>query len=231
MKDVGSITVVGLGPGRFGLITLESMEAVTSGRSLLLRTAVHPSVAELKRHGVPFTSYDSWYEKAHSFEELYHAIAEDLAARARAGEEIVYAVPGSPFVAERTVIFLRDLCAKEGLELSILPGMSFIETLYGSLGIDPVEGLTILDASDAAGMTFRFSTGVLFTQVYSREIASELKLALMERMKDEREVIYLHNIALPDESVRPMPLYEIDRQTDIDHLTSLFIPCDSFQDD
>ena len=50
-------------------------------------------------------------------------------------------------------------------------------------------------------------------------------------MKDEREVIYLHNIALPDESVRPMPLYEIDRQTDIDHLTSLFIPCDSFQDD
>ena len=50
-------------------------------------------------------------------------------------------------------------------------------------------------------------------------------------MNDDKEVIYLHNIALPDESVRSMPLYEIDRQTDIDHLTSLFIPCDSFQDD
>ena len=111
MKGVGSITVVGLGPGRFGLITLESMEAVTSGRSLLLRTAVHPSVAELKRRGVPFMSYDSWYEKAQSFEELYHAIAEDLTARARAGEEIVYAVPGSPFVAERTVIFYV-ICAR-----------------------------------------------------------------------------------------------------------------------
>jgi len=134
-------------------------------------------------------------------------------------------------VAERTVLFLRDLCAKEGLELSILPGMSFVETLYGSLGIDPVEGLMILDASDAESMPFRFPTGVLFTQVYSREIASELKLALMERMNDEKEVIYLHNIALPDESVRPMPLYEIDRQTDTDHLTSLFIPHGSFQDD
>ena len=85
MKDAGSITVVGLGPGRFGLITLESMAAMTSGRSLLLRTAVHPSVAELKRRGVPFTSYDSWYEKAQSFEELYHAIAEDLDSRAREG--------------------------------------------------------------------------------------------------------------------------------------------------
>ena len=231
MKDAGSITVVGLGPGRFGLITLESMEAMASGRSLLLRTAVHPSVAELKRRGVPFTSYDSWYEKAQSFEELYHAIAEDLAARARAGEEIVYAVPGSPFVAERTVLFLRERCAREDLELSILPGMSFVETLYGSLGIDPVEGLLILDASDVSSVPSHFSTGALFTQVYNREVASRLKLALMERMDDETEVIYLHNIALPDESVRSMPLYEIDRQADTDHLTSLFLPHDNFQND
>ena len=231
MKDAGSVTVVGLGPGRFGLITLESMAAMTSGRSLLLRTAVHPSVAELKRRGVPFTSYDSWYEKAQSFEELYHAIAEDLASRARAGEEIVYAVPGSPFVAERTVIFLRERCAREDLELSILPGMSFVETLYGSLGIDPVEGLLILDASDVSSVPSHFSTGALFTQVYNREVASRLKLALMERMDDETEVIYLHNIALPDESVRSMPLYEIDRQADTDHLTSLFLPHDNFQND
>ncbi len=66
---------------------------------------------------------------------------------------------------------------------------------------------------------------------YGKLSLNELKLALMERMNDEKEVIYLHNIALPDESVRSMPLYEIDRQTDIDHLTSLFIPYDSFQDD
>ena len=121
MKDVGSITVVGLGPGRFGLITLESMEAVTSGRSLLLRTAVHPSVSELKRRGIPFTSYDSWYEKAQSFEALYHAIAEDLTARARAGEEIVYAyaryaqqqgVPQRPgYLQESMPILRRDLIA------------------------------------------------------------------------------------------------------------------------
>ena len=224
MKEPGSITVVGLGPGRSGLITLESMEAMRNAKSLLLRTEVHPSAGDLRRCGIPFTSYDAWYEKAASFEELYHAIAEDLAARARAGEAIVYAVPGSPFVAERTVIFLRELCAKEGMKLAILPGMSFVETLYGSLGIDPVDGLMILDASDAANLPAQFSTGVLFTQVYSREIASDLKLALMERMSDETQVVYLHNIALPDESVRPMPLYEIDRQLDVDHLTSLFLP-------
>ena len=224
MKDAGSITVVGLGPGRFGLITLESMAAMTSGKSILLRTAIHPSVAEIRRRGIAFTSYDAWYEKAASFEELYHAIAEDLAARVRAGEAVVYAVPGSPLVAERTVLFLRDLCIKEGLAISILPGMSFVETLYGVLGKD-------LDAADAAHLPLNPSTSVLFTQVYSREIASELKLALMDRLRDEAEVIYLHNIALPDESVRPMPLYELDRQRDTDHLTSLFIARTTFQND
>lgn len=231
MKEAGSITVVGLGPGRFGLITLESMAAMTSGKSILLRTAIHPSVAEIRRRGIAFTSYDAWYEKAASFEELYHAIAEDLAARVRAGEAVVYAVPGSPFVAERTVLFLRDLCIKEGLAISILPGMSFVETLYGVLGIDPVAGLLILDAADAAHLPLNPSTSVLFTQVYSREIASELKLALMDRLRDEAEVVYLHNIALPDESVRPMPLYELDRQRDTDHLTSLFIARTTFQND
>lgn len=231
MKDEGSIMVVGLGPGRFGLITLESMAAMTSARSLLLRTSVHPSVAELKRRGISFTSYDAWYEKAANFEELYHAITEDLTSRARAGEAIVYAVPGSPFVAERTVVLLRERCEREGLDLSILPGMSFIETLYGSLGIDPVEGLMILDAGDAVSLPTCFLTGVLFMQVYSREIASELKLALMEHMADDAEVIYLHNIALPDESVRILRLYELDRQADVDHLTSLFIPRNSFQMD
>ena len=35
---------------------------------------------------------------------------------------------------------------------------------------------------------------------------------------------FIHNLALPDESVRTIYLYELDRQKDIDHLTTLFVP-------
>ena len=231
---MGSITVVGLGPGRFGLITLESWEAMKRAETLVLRTAVHPSAAGLKERGLSFESYDAWYEKAGSFEELYRSIAADLIRRAGAGEEIVYAVPGSPLVAERTVALLREMTEKEAqgkVILSVQPGMSFVEALYASLGIDPIEGLAILDAEEAAHLSDRLTTAALFTQVYSREIASELKLALMEHLPDETEVIYLHNIALPDESVRRILLYELDRQKDIDHLTSVFLPARNFQND
>lgn len=62
------------------------------------------------------------------------------------------------------------------------------------------------------------------TQIYDKITASEAKLALMELLPDDYEVVYTHNLGLADESVRSIPLFELDRQPDIDHLTSLYVP-------
>lgn len=193
-------------------------------KNLVLRTAIHPTVEEIKQRGLKFTTYDGFYEQAQSFEELYNAIARDLFVRAENGEEIVYAVPGSPLVAERTVVLLRELAAGSGIGFEILPGMSFVEVLYVRLGIDPIAGLTILDAEDFDKLPADLPTGLVITQVYNESIASDTKLALMEAFPDDYEVVYIHNLGLPDESLRHIPLYELDRQPDIDHLTSLYVP-------
>lgn len=191
---------------------------------VLLRTRIHPTVAALEEAGVAFTSYDGFYERAEDFEDLYAAIARDLLARARAEGNLLYAVPGSPLVAERTVVLLRDMAPGAGVELEILPGMSFVEVMYARLGIDPIDGLSIMDAEDVSRLRERPWQSLVITQVYRRQVASEVKLALMELYGDEYEVTYIHNLALPDESLRSMPLYELDRQPDIDHLTTLFVP-------
>ncbi|WP_303685170.1 SAM-dependent methyltransferase, partial [Anaerovibrio lipolyticus] len=91
---MGSITVIGLGPGDFGLITIDSWERMKNARYLYFRTEKHPTVPMIKERGISFTSYDSFYEGAESFEALYKAIAKDLVKRA-ATEDVVYAVPGS----------------------------------------------------------------------------------------------------------------------------------------
>ena len=221
---MGKITVAGLGPGDFGLITMEAWETMRTAPVLLLRTAKHPTVAELKRRGVKFASYDALYEQAENFEALYRGIADNLVQRAQAGEELVYVVPGSPLVAERTVVLLRERAVRAGVPLTILPGMSFVEILYTRLGLDPIDGLTIADASDLDRLPVDLPTGLIVTQVYNEAIASETKLNLMEYLPDEYEVVYVHNLGLPDESIRPIPLFELDRQPDIDHLTSLYVP-------
>ena len=191
---------------------------------VLLRTRIHPTVAALEEAGVAFTSYDGFYERAEDFEDLYAAIVRDLLARAKAEGNLLYAVPGSPLVAERTVVLLRDMAPGAGVELEILPGMSFVEVMYARLGIDPIDGLSIMDAEDVSRLRERPWQSLVITQVYRRQVASEVKLALMELYGDEYEVTYIHNLALPDESLRSIPLYELDRQPDIDHLTTLFVP-------
>lgn len=221
---MAKITVVGLGPGDFSLLTLAAWETLRGASRLILRTAVHPTVAELKRRGITFVSYDGYYERASDFSSLYAAIAADLLAQAKAGCALVYAVPGSPLVAERTVSLLRERALEAGVELTILPGMSFVEIFCARLGIDPIAGLTIIDAADIERLPTGLFTGCIVTQVYSPAVASETKLSLMEHLPDEYEIVYAHNLGLSDESIRRIPLYKLDRQTDVDHLMSLYLP-------
>lgn len=222
---MGKITIVGLGPGSFGLITVETLEMLKTAKPLILRTAKHPTVSEIKARGIEFTSYDYVYEQQESFEKVYQTIASDCLEQAALGENLVYAVPGSPLVAEKTVTLIRELAEKQGIALTILPGMSFLEVLYTRLGIDPIEGLTVLDAMDVPSLPPDLTTALVVTQVYNHYVASEVKLALMEYYPDDYEVVVVKDLGLPEEKILRVPLFELDRVPGIDHLTSLYVPC------
>ena len=221
---MGSVTIVGLGPGPFGCISLETWDVLRQANPLLLRTAIHPTVAELRARQVSFQSYDSYYEQGEDFDSIYTAIAADVLQRAQAGQDVVFAVPGSPMVAEKTVGLLRTGAAEQQVPLRILPGMSFFELLCNRLGVDPQIGLTIVDAQEVTALPTDLSTGLVVTQVFNPFIASELKLSLMERLADEATVVVARHLGLPDESLEQAPLYKLDRRTDFDHLTSVYVP-------
>lgn len=220
---MAKITVVGLGPGSLGLITLETWDKITKAKHLILRTANHPTTKDLKKNNISFRSYDQVYEEKNTFEEVYGFIAKDVMQTAKTLGEVVYAVPGSPLVAERTVVLLRKMAEEEGITLDIIAGMSFMEVLYVRLGVDPIEGVTILDSSDLQDLP-QMPTALVVTQLYSRQVASEVKLALMEAYPDDYSVTLVRNLGLPDEEIKRLPLYELDRQEGIDHLTSLYVP-------
>lgn len=220
---MGTITVVGLGPGAVGNLSLETMGLLQSCEQVILRTAVHPTVSELKKQHVKFTSCDDLYEKAASFEEVYNSVVERVLAAAQKGD-VVYAVPGSPLVAEKTVVLLRQAAKEQGVRLVIKPSMSFLDLAYVELGIDPIAGLQIIDAQDFGEIASAGQHPLMITQVYSQMVASDLKIALMDVLPDEHEIYFLRNLGLPDEECRPIKLYELDRQANIDHLTSAYIP-------
>jgi tetrapyrrole methylase family protein/MazG family protein len=60
--------------------------------------------------------------------------------------------------------------------------------------------------------------------VYSREIAADLKLSLMMVYPDDHAVTLVQAAGTLDGAVRTLPLYDLDRDAHIDHLTSLWVP-------
>ena len=218
------ITIVGLGPGSFKHMTLETWELLSGNGPLVLRTAKHPCVDTLKARGVSFSSFDYLYEQAEDFASLYQQIAAAVIEKAKQGRDIVYAVPGSPLVAEKTVELISAQAREAGVSLTIIPAMSFLEILYTRLGVDPISGVTIVDAADLALLPPDLVTGLIITQVYSRQVASDAKLALMDYFGDEYQVTVVRHLGLPEEQITKIMLFEIDRLEGIDHLTSVYVP-------
>ena len=73
-----------------------------------------------------------YYERRDSFDEVYQNIAKDLIEKHKNKEILVYAVPGHPLVAERSVLNLMKLCEKNNIEYEILPAVSFIDAMMES---------------------------------------------------------------------------------------------------
>jgi tetrapyrrole methylase family protein/MazG family protein len=216
------VTVVGLGPAGTDLLGpgVADLLAAAPGRAYL-RTARHPSAARFE--GVP--AFDHLYEAAATFDEVYAGIVEALVAAAveAAPDPVVYAVPGSPLVGERSVDLLR---ADGRVEVTAWPALSFLDLAWAALGIDPLaEGVHLVDAGAFGSVAPGRDGPFLVAQCWSRHLLSEVKLGVSD---DDVVVlprpVLLHHLGLDDELVATVDWWDLDRTVEPDHLTSLYVP-------
>jgi len=218
------ITIVGLGPGAFDQLTQEAVTVLSQAPDVWLRTARHPVVSHLPA-GPAMHSFDSLYEEAETFEEVYATIAQRVLALGARAEGVVYAVPGHPLVGEATVTQILKAAREAGIATRVVPGLSFIEPTLTALALDALDGLQIVDALDVIGSYYPIlnpDAPALIAQVYSRAVASDVKLVLMNLYPDEHQTALVDAAGTTAETVVWCPLYEIDHR---DHtpLTSLYV--------
>ncbi|MBK6326669.1 MAG: nucleoside triphosphate pyrophosphohydrolase [Chloroflexi bacterium] len=219
------ITVVGLGPGDGRFLTREAWQILTEAGTVHLRTKRHPAVADLPEN-VTLISFDGIYETAVNFESVYAQIVAELLRLAQTGP-VVYAVPGHPHVGESTVTALETAAQEAGVPVRIVPGISFIEPMLTAVGYDGLDGLQLFDAVEM--LAFHYpplnpDVPLLLGQVYSRLVASDLKLVLTAVYPEEHPVYLIHAAGLDGQSVEQLPLYAIDHSEQTSHLTSLYVP-------
>ena len=221
----GSVSVVGLGPGGADLL-LPAARAVilaTPPERRFVRTLRHPAVADLAAEGVEFRSCDDVYESAGRPGEVYETIAARLEEAAVDGD-VCFAVPGSPAVGENSVALLR---ARLGKRVVLVPGLSFLDLAWLRLGVDPLAagpGGGGARAVDGKALPAALPAGpLLVSHCHSKLVLSDVKLALLERLGGEAPVTVLARLGLPDEAVTTVPLEDLDRVVEPDHLTSVFV--------
>jgi len=215
------IVVVGLGPGDVDLLTVGTVAAIDAHMPRFLRTARHPAASAVR----DAITFDSIYETAEHMSEVYPAIVERLVEAATDHGVVLYAVPGSPLVAEHTV---ELLLADDRVELEVLPALSFLDLGWVRLGIDPVErGVRVIDGHRFAVEGAGERGPLLVAQCDSVHVLSDIKLALDSGptpcLGPDAEVIVLQRLGLPDEVVRSLSWTELDR-VEADHLTSIYLP-------
>jgi tetrapyrrole methylase family protein/MazG family protein len=208
------------------IITREAWEILQSAGEIYLRTAKHPTVEFLPK-GLKIHSFDHFYEEKGTFDEVYRAIAEEIVRLGARPEGVIYAVPGHPLVGETTTRLILKLASERGIEVSVKEGVSFLDSLFVALGLDPLDGLQIVDASELASHHYPKldpDRPAVVGQLYDRFLASQVKIALMDVYPEEHLVTLVRGVGTVSPVVHTLPLYELDRQEGIDYLTSLFIP-------
>ena len=221
---MGKITIVGLGPGEYSLISQGALEALKNSSRVFLRTEKHPIIDKLKNE-IKYTSLDYFYNQDENFDNVYNNISQFIIEESKNGD-LVYAVPGHPRVAEKTVGIIAGVALEKGIEVEIIASMSFVDAMFNYLEVDPSEGFKLVDAFEIENSYIDTNTSMIITQIYDRFIASNVKLILMENYDDEQEVCIVKAAGVKGlESKKYVKLYELDRNdNEFDYLTSLYIP-------
>ena len=217
------LTIIGLGAGDLDQLSVGTYRKLKEAELIYARTDQHPAVSELRNEGVMITSFDVIYEKHDSFQRVYEDIVDELLVLC-AEQPVTYIVPGHPLVAEQTVQLLVEKEREGIIELDIAGGNSFLDPIFAALRIDPIEGFQLLDGTDFSRGDIHMTQHVLIGQVYDAFVASEVKLSLMDKYAYDHPVTVVTAAGSSGEKLRSVPLFELDRVTEIDNLTTIYVP-------
>ncbi len=237
-RNLPRVAAVGMGPAGRDLVPEGAKIAISKATRVFMRTARHPAATAVGEISpVAVVTFDDIYDSASTNAQVYELIVEVLVAasleehaRATAEREqsdgvgVVYVVPGSPLVTERTVELLRS---DDRIDLVVVPAMSFLDLAWDRLGVDPVgSSVRLVDGTDFEAQAAGERGPLLVAQTHSSAVLSSVKLAVDDPPEGESAAALLHHLGLEDEIVVDVAWSELDRLSDFepDHLTSLWIP-------
>lgn len=218
---MSKIEVIGLGAGDINQLPLGIYRKLKDTDAVIYtRTLDHPVIETLVEEGIHFYSFDAMYEAEEDFASVYENIVAHLLEQAKESS-LIYTVPGHPMLAEKTVQLLLE---QEDIEVEIQGGQSYLDALFTSLKIDPIDGFQFVDGTSFERRQLNYEQHLVFCQVYDQFIASDVKLTLLEDLPPDYEITVIEAAGTAQEKLVQIPLEELDHSVEVTNLTSVYVP-------
>lgn len=215
------ITLVCVGSGDPELLNAETIFTLRKSTCLILRTSRSPITSWLEQKSIDFSSLDELYESVDNFDSLNSMIAKHLWSSAKQ-QPVVYAV--SDLMTDSSVKVLYTLRPDNGI-IEVIPGINLSDIFRSyALPFLPSSDLRTVSATDFILGDYDPNISVLITELDNPILAGDVKIILSSCLADETSVYYFHNQTQPVQ----IPVFELDRQNHIDHLSAVLIPGSSY---
>lgn len=245
MSEIGSLTILGLGPARKEHITMEAMQALRQASREEYPTYALAHAREIIRSLVPALhpkSLDYLYSlPGIERPEAYRDLAKMMLRKAFVeGNHVVYVVAGSPLFYNDAVLFIRKRAHEEGRTVRLIHGMSFVDLVLDQVHWTGHRGLQLYSAwniafdevslqKDAPALLCQLgefsSAGSALDTSKSTQMLEVLQEKLLEQYPLEHEVHILYSSGPPEyhSLKRSIPLSQLSSKT-VPVYSNLWVP-------
>ncbi len=206
---MNSLVIIGLGL-KEGDLTLNGLNEINNSQKLVVRTNKTLSYNTIKDMKKEIVSLDYVYEKSRNFNTLNSNLCKEIINMLKT-QSVTYLVDGSA-VEDSSV----QMLLKKVKNAKVIAGVSAKESALERLKISKTNCHTI-SAYDILSKE-EFSLPLVAYAIDSKKIASEIKLILSNLIGDEVDIYLTSN-----KITKKIKLFELDRQTEYDYSTSIFI--------
>jgi tetrapyrrole methylase family protein/MazG family protein len=186
-----------------------------------LRSAQQLTITNIS---VPVRSFD---HKIFRVKQIAHEIVQ-LGHREQG---VVYAVLGNPVLDDATVPLIRSIAANVGLPVSIIPGLSILDTVLATLDIESLDGIQVIEAGQLTGWYHPHlepDRPAVITHVHAEINIADLERTLRNAYPDDFEVTIIQNPGTTLEQTWRCQLSSLSmHQHQLNAFTTLYIPADT----
>ncbi|MBF0714589.1 tetrapyrrole methylase [Gemella sp. GH3] len=218
------IYIIGLGPNNSLNIkdSIKQMLLTNKDKFILARTKEHPAISFLDDNNIYYETCDRFYEQSDNFSETYENIVAYILQKNK-NQDVMYLVPGHPMVAELTTKLLLEKSEK----VEVIGGESFLDSCFNAAKFDPVEGFTLVDATDLeAFKNIDPRKHLLITQCYDDITAGDISVELDRYYPFFYPVTIMEQVGCDDEKIYTSSLAELSASVGekVNNLRTIYIP-------